>query len=160
MPAKIEIGFSQMEDQLRRLEQAGAQIRPIVTESLEETQLMINRDLRQAMQRHHRDHKGKHTVDAIIESKVEWDGDTAAIDLGFDIANGGLASIFLMYGTKPHGPRGTSEATIRRGGGHGHPGTQPDTHLKNAIFGTTTAKKIKDLQAEALAKASQEILGG
>ena len=152
MPAKIEIGFGQMEDQLRAIEQAGVSVRPIVSTSLEETQEMINRDLRQAMEPHRGKHSGRHTVDSIMETKVEWDGDVASIDLGFDIANGGLASIFLMYGTKPHGPRGKS--------GKGHPGTQADTNLKNVIFGSKTAKKISDMQAEALAKASQEILGG
>lgn len=151
-----------MEEQLRRIAEAGNSpaVKSAVSQTLEATQAEINRDLKKAMESHHRDHNGKHTVDSIMMTDPVWDGDTCSIDIGFDIKNGGLASIFLMYGTKPHGPRGTSERTIRDGGGHGHPGTAADAHLKNAIFGTAVKKRIVDRQQQALAELSAEILGG
>lgn len=162
MPAKIEIGFGPMEEQLRRISEAGNSpaVKSTVSQTLEATQAEINRDLKKAMEAHHRDHAGKHTVDTLMRTDATWDGDTCSIDIGFDINNGGLASIFLMYGTKPHGPRGTSERTIRDGGGNGHPGTQPDAHLKNAIFGAAVKKRILERQEKALAELSAEILGG
>ena len=149
---KVTIDFRTFEDQLRAIEEAGGSVRPYVSECLNEIQREINQDLRKAMAPHRGKHSGHHTVDSIIELKAAWKDDVCTIDLGFDIANGGLASIFLMYGTKPHGPRGVN--------GTGHPGTKPDQHLKNAIFGTAVRARIMKLQEEALAKASQEILGG
>ena len=36
------------------------------------------------------------------EAEIEWAGTLASVKVGFSISEGGLASIFLMYGTQSH----------------------------------------------------------
>jgi len=69
----------------------------------------------------------KHRETGVTESslrkqgKVMWNGTVAKVQTGFDIKNGGLPSIFLMYGT---------------------PRTKKDQALYNAFFGKKTEKEI------------------
>lgn len=73
------------------------------------------------------------------EMKVYYDGITAFVNIGFDFAESGMTSIFLMYGTPKHAPV---------------------TGLENAIYGTKTQKQIGEIQAEALNKVIAEIMEG
>lgn len=74
----------------------------------------------------------KHRETGVTESnlrkqgKVIWNGTVAEVQTGFDIKNGGLPSIFLMYGTKVYGT----------------PRTKKDQALYNAFFGKNTEKEI------------------
>ena len=70
------------------------------------------------------------------ETKVEWNGTTATAKAGFRISAGGLASVFLMYGTP------NSDHPIK-----------PDTNLKNAAKGEGIHRdKINKLQQEVFNK--------
>lgn len=70
---------------------------------------------------------------------VDWSGMSGEIKVGFDFKKSGPVSIFLMYGT---------------------PRMSPVSGLKNAIYGTKTKKKIKELQAEAVNKVIKRIMEG
>lgn len=88
--------------------------------------------------------KGKYSTGLTEKSiddgyKVEWEGMTASIEVGFDFSKSGVTSVFLMYGT---------------------PRMKPVSGLKAAIYGTKTKKKIAELQGEALDKVIARILGG
>ena len=61
------------------------------------------------------------------------------VDYGFDIQNGGLASIFLMYGT---------------------PKMAKDSNLFNAILGTRAKNTIKQAEEKALKEVLSKYLGG
>ncbi|MFR3520381.1 MAG: hypothetical protein ACLTT4_18380, partial [Coprobacillus cateniformis] len=72
------------------------------------------------------------TVGTLIrENGVTWEGFVATVDVGFRIREGGLPSIFLMYGT---------------------PKMKKDTKLYNAIRGAKTKKYIYELQTEAMTR--------
>lgn len=70
--------------------------------------------------------------------KIEWEGATASIKVGFDFEKSGLKSIFLMYGT---------------------PRMAPVKGLKTAIYGSKTQKEIAAIQEEAVNKVIQRIMG-
>ena len=72
------------------------------------------------------------------DKKVEWNGTTASAKAGFKISNGGLPSIFLMYGT---------------------PTIKPDTNLKNAAKGQGIHRdKINKLQQEVFNKVIKRVM--
>ena len=75
---------------------------------------------------------------ALQKLRVEWSGTKAFVDVGFDIQNGGLASIFLMYGT---------------------PRMKKDTKLYNDIYGKKTRDEIRALQEEIFRKKMDGIMG-
>lgn len=69
--------------------------------------------------------------------KVEWDGTSAQVGVGYHVRAGGLPSIFLTYGT---------------------PTIKPDTNLLNATKGTGKHKKvIQQIQQEAFMKVLERL---
>lgn len=70
---------------------------------------------------------------------VEWEGMTGSVKVGFDFKKGGMASIFLMYGT---------------------PKMPPVAGLKDAIYGTKTQREIADIQKDALNKVIKRVMEG
>lgn len=80
----------------------------------------------------------KNTLDT--ELKVNWEGSTAEIKIGFNIKKpGGMTSIYLMYGT---------------------PRMRPAKGLKTTVYGAKTRKEIATLQEEAVSKVIKRIMGG
>ena len=80
--------------------------------------------------------KTKKSIDR--DKRVEWNGTIANAKAGFSIKNGGLPSIFLMYGT-PH--------------------IKPDGNLKNAAKGQGIHRnKINKIQQEEFNKVIKEVM--
>lgn len=129
-------GLEEYAEKLDRLAGSGA-LKKAVTEALEKSKDLVNEQLHEQMKRHHR--TGNTEKSIMDNAKVEWSGNEASVQVGFDIAHGGLPSIFLMYGT-PKQPK--------------------DQKVYNAIYGAATKRKIKQLQEEAFMKAINEIMGG
>lgn len=69
---------------------------------------------------------------------VKWSGNLAELPLGFDLSNGGMASIFLMHGT---------------------PKMRPAAGLYDALYGTTGRAKARKEQKKAIQKVLER-LGG
>lgn len=72
------------------------------------------------------------------ELKVDWEGLTASIPVGFDFDVSGSESIFLMYGT---------------------PKMPPVKGLKAAIYGTKTQKEIAEIQENIIKKVIDRMMG-
>jgi hypothetical protein len=86
--------FAQLIDKVNAM---GGDTRRAATEALEAARDVITPQARIAIQRHHRTGRTERSlrnnpVKSMANGKL-YD------DVGFDIKNGGLASIFLMYGT-------------------------------------------------------------
>jgi hypothetical protein len=96
----------------------------------------VNDNLERDIRPHRR--TGKTEKSLRKDWKVEWQGMTASIPVGFDVTKGGLPSIFLMYGTPKHGPVG------KRPGATGHPGIKQDKKLFNDVYGSAAQKKRPD----------------
>lgn len=103
--AKVSMETSNfMSNVIQRLKEMDRDIKPITEKALCETQEIINDKAVKAMDDKYLPAKGRYstgtTLDSLYTDKtVHWHGDTAYIDVGFSIRKGGLASIFLMYGT-------------------------------------------------------------
>ena len=133
-----------------KLEKLGGNLRGAVERALEESAEYVNDNLERDIKPHRR--TGKTEKSLKKDRKVEWQGMTASIPVGFDIKNGGLPSIFLMYGTPKHGPIG------KRPGATGHRGTKKDEKLYNDVYGSKEQKKIKAIQEKVFAEDIEKIM--
>ena len=135
--AKIEMQFDGMDAIIRQLEQLEVDVRETVTDALQEAGQLVTEQARAAIQPHER--TGKTEASLRENPTVEWTGTEAAVNVGFDINNGGMPSIFLMYGT---------------------PRMKKDTNLYNAFYGAQTQKKIEQIERDALNTAVEKAMQG
>lgn len=135
--AKIEMQFDGMDAIIRQFEQLEVDVRETVTDALQEAGQLVTEQARAAIQPHGR--TGKTEASLRENPTVEWTGTEAAVNVGFDINNGGLPSIFLMYGT---------------------PRMKKDTNLYNAFYGAQTQKKIEQIERDALNAAVEKAMQG
>lgn len=125
--AKIGLQLKGFEDLMNDLDKLGGDLKEVTTECLEKSHAFVTPNIKRAIAPHHRTGKTEESIET--SGKVNWVGNTASVDVGFDISNGGLASVFLMYGT-PRMPK--------------------DTALYNSIYGSATKKKLSQLQEEII----------
>ena len=135
--AKIEMQFDGFTDVIHQLEQLEVDVRETVTDALQEAGQFVTEQARAAIQPHGR--TGKTEASLRENPTVEWTGTEAAVNVGFDINNGGLPSIFLMHGT---------------------PRMRKDTNLYNAFYGAQTQKKIEQIERDALNTAVEKAMQG
>lgn len=133
---KIGLEFKGFEEYAERLDKLGGDLKAITEKALQNSHDFITPKIHGEMRRHHRSGL---TEDSIVDdAKVEWEGTTASVRIGFKIRNGGLASIFLMYGT---------------------PRMKKDQALYDSIYGSRTRKQIAELQEKTFARAIKKIMG-
>lgn len=131
-------GFDVLKKQLDEL--GGEATERAVTDALKASQSVIARNVESAMQTHNR--SGAVSRSIINGTSPKWTGTTAEIGVGFKISDGGLPSIFLMYGTKLHG----------------QPHVKPDRKLFNAVYGKQTIDQIHAIQREAFEKVLERVM--
>jgi len=95
--AKLGIKFDGFDEVISRLEKIGADTKVITEKALIESHKQVTAEAETVMQRHNQ--TGRTVRSLRKNAKVVWAGTQGSIDVGFDISNGGLPSIFLMYGT-------------------------------------------------------------
>ena len=142
---KISIDFKGYDLIKKQLDELGGNATKRAIEgTLKASQQVVAEQVSAALEPHVSGKKGEsRTKQSIIRNMpVEWAGDEASIAVGFDINNGGLASIFLMYGTELFG----------------QPHITPDTNLYNAVYGAQTKKKIKEMQEQAFLKVLERLV--
>lgn len=135
-----------LEEYMAKLEKLGGTqtMKRAVEDALKESKQYINPQITKAMQKSNLPAHGQYSQGETIKTldkdmAVEWAGNVGAVKIGFDLSKGrGLVSIFLMYGT---------------------PRTSPVRGLKAAIYGAKTKKEIKKIQAEAIEKVIQRMMG-
>ena len=133
MGKKLRLEFTGFEEMAERLDKLGGDLKKTTEKALIETHKLLTPKVEEAFKRH--DVKYSHDTMKSLKKdpKVEWNGSTAEIGVGFKISEGGFPSIFIMYGT---------------------PRMQPDKKVYNSIYGNK--KKVKELQegifAEEIAK--------
>lgn len=103
--------FEKFADQLEKLSSKNT-LRSTTEKSLKETHSIITKDAKSAISTHRRTGR---TEDSLkTDADVQWTSDVGYVDVGFNIASGGLASVFLMFGT---------------------PRMSPDKDLFNSVYG-------------------------
>lgn len=133
---KMTIEFEGFDELLSELKKLEGDAKAVAEEALLETQKIIAKHAHAAMTPHHR--TGTTEGSIIEKSPPEWSGFTAAAGVGFKIRDGGLPSIFLMYGT-PRAPK--------------------DTKVYNAVYGSSVRKEVEAVQKEVFLRAIAERIG-
>lgn len=142
-------GFKEM---FEKLDKANADVKKIAEEALKKTFDAVTPGIAAAIQAHK---DTGVTEDSLTkEAVIEWQGNTAKVPVGFNIKEGGLPSIFLMYGTPKHMVSNQYGKTGKSQGG-----TAQDMTLYNSIYGTSTRRKVKDAQEGVLKEEMGRIFG-
>lgn len=123
MANKTRIEFDGFEEVIARLSKLEGDIKGTTEKALKETHSIITEKVDIAIRKHKR--SGRTERSLVRNTKIEWAGSIASVETGFDISNGGLPSIFLMYGT---------------------PRMKKDQALYNAFFGKKTKEEIMTAQ--------------
>lgn len=126
-------GWQEKLEELDRLSHHG--ILEGTKEALEETYDVVTPKIRNAMKKHHLTGE---TEGSIVPKQIEVSGTTVSIPIGFDIDNGGLPSVWLMYGT---------------------PTIAPDKQLYEAIFGHSTSSEVAHVQYQAIKRTIEKYMG-
>jgi hypothetical protein len=127
--------FGQYAQQLYKLSSMEF-LKETTEKALMESKAYVTEKLHQDMKKHHRTGRTEASIDD--DSGVEWKGTLASIKVGFKISEGGLPSIFLMYGTPRIEP--------------------PDKKLYNDVYGAATSRKIQEIQREVFDNALRQVM--
>lgn len=125
MASKIQLefdGFDRIVDRLTKLE---GDVKNATERALTESHRIVTEKAESAIGPHKKTGRTESTLKRNAE--VQWFGSMASVEVGFNVQEGGLASIFLMYGT---------------------PRVKKDQQLYNAFFGAKTKKQIMQAQEE------------
>ena len=118
-------------------EDAGGQLKDLAEDCLKEVHKAVTPAIQEDIKKHRR--TGQTEGSIVKKSETEWQGTRASMDIGFKIREGGLPSIFLIYGT---------------------PRMKKDTKLYSDVIGTRAEKKIQQAQQETFQKGIKKLLGG
>lgn len=141
---KIGLQFSGFQEMIEKLDKLEGDIFQTTEQALRESKTYVTDQLLAVTVKGNFPAHGKYSTGKVRESidrtdTVIWQGSTASIDVGFEFEKSGPVSIFLMYGT-PRMPKVQS--------------------MFDAIYGSQTKKKIKEIQKEVFAKAIKEKMEG
>ena len=126
---KSRIDFYGSSELLKKLEKAGANVEKVVVDALKKSVEKPKAEMLDYMSQHH--YTGQ-TEESFTE-EIKQEGDKVFLRLGFDIKKGGIAAVFLNYGT---------------------PTMAPSFFVDNAI--ENNIDEIKRVQLEALNEAFKE----
>ena len=122
---KMKLEFEGFNEAIKRLSSLEGNVKATTDKALEKSNRIVREKAGAAMQPHNKTYQTIRSLKS--DAKVEWAGTMATMPVGFDISKGGLAHIFLMYGT---------------------PRMQKDQKLYNAFYGTGTRNEIHKIQEE------------
>lgn len=141
MSNKSRIEFDGFDEAIARLNKLNGNVKNISEKALKKTHEIITQKAQDAITPHNDTHQTEKTLRK--EAEIEWNGSLASVKTGFSISEGGLASIFLMYGTQSHAAGnqygknlGVAEETKK------------DAKMYNAFFGSSTRKEVAEAQRE------------
>lgn len=125
MSNKVYLEFEGFDTAIARLNKLGANVKGISEKALKKTHSIITDKAEEAIIPHNETHQTEKSLQR--EAKIEWVGTTASVKTGFSISEGGLASIFLMYGT---------------------PRMKKDQKMYNAFWSKSTQEEVRQAQKE------------
>ena len=128
--AKMKLQVEGLDKLTERLKALDVDIKKVSEDALKETHRIVTDKAKIEIKKHNQ--TGVTESSLKLQPKVSWSGTTASVSVGFDIANGGLPSIFLMYGT---------------------PKMKKDQKLYNAFYGKQTQKEIVEKQTDIFYEA-------
>ena len=96
MSNKVYLEFEGFDEAIARLNKLNGNVKQISGKALKKTHSIITEKAEKAIEPHNQTHQTEKSLRK--EAKIEWAGTIASVQTGFSISEGGLASIFLMYG--------------------------------------------------------------
>lgn len=141
--AKLKLEFEGMQELTKAINDAGGNVQEAADRALKATHAYITPKLESRMALHHQTGE---TVGSLQKTAdIEWEGTSkASVKVGFKIRDGGLPSIFLMWGT----PKRKKSKMPR------------DVVLYTAAFGQSTKQEVAAIQQQEMEKALREITRG
>lgn len=130
MGGKSKIDFYGSSELLKKLERAGANVEQCIVDALQKSVEKPKEEMLQYI----RQHKLTGQTEDSFTTEIKHEGNKVYLKVGFDIKKGGIAAIFLNYGT---------------------PKIAPSYFIDNAI--EHNIDEIKRAQLEALNKAFEEL---
>ncbi len=135
---KIGLQFTGWKEMLSGIEKAAGEagLKQAVEAGLKATKDYVNKNADAAMSKGNMPARGKYWTGRTKKSldknyDVDWVGYTGTINVGYNLEESGLTSIYLMHGT---------------------PRMPPVPGLNDAFYGKKTKSEIKKIQKEALEK--------
>lgn len=130
--AKIKLEIKGFDSILKTLKQLDGDVKKTAENALISTHKIVTKKAQKGIGSSSLPAKGKYSTGRTkrslrTEAIIEWERGVASVKVGFNIKEGGLASIFLMYGT---------------------PRMKKDQALYDAFFGKKTLKEISEAQSE------------
>jgi len=122
---RMTLEFEGFEEVVARLSKLEGDVKTTTERALKETHRIVTKKAEAAIQPHRLSGMTENSLKR--EANIEWAGTLASVPVGFSISEGGLASIFLMYGT---------------------PTMQKDQKLYNAIWGKATHDEVSKIQED------------
>ena len=139
---KLTLDFPMFDTLKKQLNEAGGNaLTTAVEDALKASAAFADTQIKAAIAPHRKTGKVEESLDNHPD-QVEWYGTSASIPVGFDLKDGGLPSLFLMYGTKVHG----------------QPHVAPDRKLYDAIYGSKVKKQIQKIQGEAFLSVVKKVI--
>lgn len=133
---KIGLELEGFEELIAKLDHLQGDVKGAVEDCLKAANDVVVPALEAAMNKHVQSGDTKGSI--IKTDKIEWQGTTASIDVGFRFPTG-LPSVFIMYGT---------------------PRMKKDTKVYNAVYGKAVRDKIAKMQALIIADEIYKAMGG
>lgn len=147
---KFSVEFEGFNEVMARLSKLEADTKQIAEKALKESHAYVTPKLQSDMQPHKR--MGRTQGSIQTGSNIKWSGQLASVDVGFNIRNGGLPSIFLMYGTQSHAASNQYGSSGKINGG-----VAKDNNLYNDVYGSSTVNKIREIQRDIFYEALREL---
>lgn len=138
--SKFAFNFEEMASLAEHIENMGGSLQKACDNALKATHEYITPQLSAGISRHHSSGDTEKSLEKA--PRVVWETPLKArVSIGFNLADGGLPSVFLMWGTPK---RKASQMPV-------------DTALKNAAFGPKVKREVARLQREVLEAVVQEL---
>ena len=137
---KITIEFDGYSILERKLKEIDGNAQKTAESAMKASHNLVTKKLNSAISSHKATGETKQSLDKT--PVAIWTGDIGETKVGFNIADGGLPSIFLMYGTQVHG----------------QPHIEPDRNLYDAIYSTKTRKEVQKIQREIYEKSIERAM--
>lgn len=130
---KLSIDFSGFGELAEKIVKASGDLKATTEKALNATYDIVTPQLQEGIRRHKRTGR---TEKSLKPKKIVWEGNTAYVYIGFSVKEGGLASIFINYGT---------------------PKVAPDPFITKAV---QTKKKLYQEKQKEIFEKELEKLGG
>lgn len=101
MSNRVYLEFEGFDNVISKLNKLGGNIKGTTEKALKKIHTIITQKAEEAITPHNKTRQTEKSLRK--EAEIEWEGTIASVKTGFSISEGGLASIFLMYGTPRQG---------------------------------------------------------